>query len=470
MKDRRRILFYVLLDFLSALLAWQIFNVFRFNMLRNETGYLCMSGFLISAKAVWLDCLVPVLWLVIYFFSGYYANPRRKTNLGDFMSTALSTLIGVLTLFFLVVINDYPDKTSLYYTIAIGLFIIHFTCTWLLRLMQTAPLLHQHTRGSNCIPILIIGTGENAKRIFREFNKNRTNFVYLLKGFVRTGTEKDTLPLDEILGNIDQIGDLIFKYQVEELVFATDSHDPDLTQQLLNEIYIYRIPVKAMASRQDILSGKVSLFSLLGIPMINLTPSLMPEWQKNIKYIFDRVMSLIVLLILQPFFLYFAIRVRLDSPGKIFYSQERVGKNGKNFRIYKFRTMYSDSEPEYPLLSSMDDPRITRYGRFMRKYRVDEIPQFWNVLKGDMSFVGPRPERQYFVNQIVLKAPHYYLTQSVLPGITSWGMVKFGYANTVDKMIERLEYDIIYLENQSILIDFIILVFTLKPLIAGKGM
>jgi lipopolysaccharide/colanic/teichoic acid biosynthesis glycosyltransferase len=153
----------------------------------------------------------------------------------------------------------------------------------------------------------------------------------------------------------------------------------------------------------------------------------------------------------------------------VFFSQERVGKNGKIFKMYKFRTMYQNSEPLGPKLSHKDDPRVTPFGRIMRKYRLDELPQFFNVLKGDMSLVGPRPERMYFVEQIVKKAPHYYLTQSVLPGITSWGMVKFGYANSIEKMVDRLEYDILYLENQSLMIDFKILVFTLKPLLRGKG-
>jgi len=470
MNDKKRIFRYVLLDFLSAMIAWQIFNIFRFHIFRDTIHYLDLTSFLFSIKALWLGIFVPVIWLIIYYFSGYYSKPRRKTNLGDLLNVALSTFFGVLLLFFIIIINDYPEEVDLYYEIAIAFFVIHFSITWFFRFIQTAPLIIQQSKGRFCVPILIVGTGENAAKVYREFNQYHSNFAYQLMGFIRTGLViKNAVSEEQILGDMNQLGIFIEQYKVEQLFFSIDSHNPDDIQQLLNLTYKYRIPVKAFASRQDILAGKVSLFSLFGIPMINLTPSTMPVWQKNIKTFIDKLLSLLVLIFLIPLFLYLAIRVHLNSKGKIFYSQERVGKNGNTFRIYKFRTMYMDSEPDGPLLSRVDDPRVTKYGRFMRRYRLDELPQFWNVLKGDMSLVGPRPERKHFVDLIVKKAPHYYLIQSVLPGVTSWGMVKFGYANTVEKMIKRLEYDIIYLENQSLLIDLKILVFTLKPLCSGKG-
>jgi len=469
MNDKKKIRIYLLFDFLSAFIAWQIFSAFRFDVFRHTIYFSTLTAFMLSSKAIWMSFLVPLCWLVIYYFSGYYVHPRRKTNLGDLLNTAICALIGVLLLFFLIIVDDYPEGPDLYYEIIIGFFAIQFICTWIFRLIQTGPLIYHQSKGRYCVPILIVGTGENARRALGEFNPYRSNFIYQLKGFIRTGLEKDMVPSEEIIGDMNQLGLLIAQYQVEELIFAIDSRDPDTTQQLLDQCYVYRLPVKAFASKQDILSGKVSLFSLFGIPMINLTPSSMSEWQKIIKSFFDRFVSSLLLIVLSPLYLYLAIRVRMDSEGCVFYAQERVGKKGRKFKIYKFRTMYMDAEPDGPLLSSVDDSRVTPFGRFMRKYRLDELPQFWNVLKGDMSLVGPRPERQYFVDRIVIKAPHYYLIQSVLPGVTSWGMVKFGYADTVEKMIRRLEYDIIYLENQSLLIDLKILVFTIKPLLSGNG-
>ena len=420
-------------------------------------------------KALLMSVLIPALWLVIHHFSGYYAMPRRKTNLGDLLNTGVSTLFGVLLLFFLIIINDYPEYPSLYYEIMGGFFLIQFVFTALMRFLQTDPMIRRQYRGIGCIPVFVVGTGKNALRIRHEFNRYNSSFCYKLVGFIRTGQVKDLVSADEICGNMEDLPGLLTKHRVEEIIFAIDDLQPATTRSLLDAVYPLQVPVKAYARRQDMLAGSVSLFSLFGIPLVNLTPAPMPRWQQNFKVVLDKLFSLIVMVLLSPFFLFLAIRVRIDSPGRVIYSQERLGKDGKPFKIYKFRTMFVNAEPDGPQLSNIDDPRVTPYGRFMRKYRLDELPQFWNVIKGDMSLVGPRPERAHFVEQIVRKAPQYYLTQHVLPGITSWGMVKYGYADTVEKMVQRLEYDLIYLENQSLLIDLKILVFTLKPLLRGNG-
>jgi lipopolysaccharide/colanic/teichoic acid biosynthesis glycosyltransferase len=157
------------------------------------------------------------------------------------------------------------------------------------------------------------------------------------------------------------------------------------------------------------------------------------------------------------------------TKGPVFFRQERLGRQGKTFNILKFRTMRSDAETAGPQLSSEDDPRITKVGRVLRKYRLDEIPQFWNVLVGDMSIVGPRPERAFFAQQIIERAPQYRHIYKVRPGITSWGMVRFGYASTVDEMIRRMEYDLLYIENMSWRNDLKVLLYTVWTVLKGRG-
>ncbi|MDP4277082.1 MAG: sugar transferase [Bacteroidota bacterium] len=469
MNDQKRLLNYLLLDVLSAFLAWQLFNMARFFVFRSTIEFHSLSSFLLNAKAIVLSLIIPAFWVLVYHFSGYYVSPRRKTNLGDLLNTAISTLAGVLIVFFVVVVNDYPKTPSLYYEIILAYYGIHFLFCWLFRFMLTGPMIVKQSKGTCNVPAVIIGTGENAAKLLGEFNRFHCSQFYQVMGCVRIDQTGDQLPADMILGNLSDLKIIIHRYRIEELFVAIDGQESAQTHNLLNQLYQYRLPVKAAANPHDILSGKVSLFALFGIPMVNLTPAPMPVWQQKIKQVTDRVAALICLILLLPVYLYLAVRVRKDAPGCIIFTQDRVGKDGKPFTIYKFRTMFQGSEEDVPQLSCKNDPRVTPFGRFMRKYRLDELPQFFNVLKGDMALVGPRPERQFFVDQIIEKAPHYYLTQHVLPGITSWGMVKYGYANTVEKMIRRLDYDILYLENQSLLIDLKILIFTLKPLFGGKG-
>jgi lipopolysaccharide/colanic/teichoic acid biosynthesis glycosyltransferase len=209
--------------------------------------------------------------------------------------------------------------------------------------------------------------------------------------------------------------------------------------------------------------------SIFGAPLIEINKRIMPEWQRSVKRVVDVVSAISALILLSPALIVSGIIIKLSSQGSVFYTHERIGLNGKPFKIFKFRSMFSDAEKNGPALSSKSDPRITKFGKFMRKTRIDEIPNFWNVIKGDMSLVGPRPERQFFIDQIIRKAPHYVHLQKIKPGVTSWGQVKYGYAENVNQMIERLKYDIIYLENMSLFVDIKILIYTVLIVLQGRG-
>jgi exopolysaccharide biosynthesis polyprenyl glycosylphosphotransferase len=293
---------------------------------------------------------------------------------------------------------------------------------------------------------------------------------YIIAGFISLPEEKQPqVPERLILGNLSDLDAIVDEKHIEEIIIALDK-DNDEQLERFYSLYKYDLPVKVVADRQDILMGKVKMSTVYGKPMYELFMSRLNYIDENIKRVCDKLVAFLILLFLSPLFLFFMLRIKMnDRQAPVFFRQERIGKKGKPFIMYKFRTMEKNAEKDGPMLSNEDDPRITPVGKWMRKYRLDELPQFWNVFNGNMSIVGPRPERQYFVEKIVEKAPFFYLLFRVKPGITSWGMVKYGYAQSVDEMIERLNYDIIYLKNMSLIIDIKILIYTVRTVITGQG-
>ena len=456
---------YILSDFISASVAWLLFNILRYEVFAIDEGADSLLDYLQYPGVLGGQVVIPLFWLVLYYFSGYYNKPFGKSRLTELFSTFITVLIGTVFVFFALLLDDIPRSIDIYYKLFFGMFGLQFFITYIPRLLITQSGMRKIKNREWAMKVLIIGAGGKAVRIAHDLYR----LGYDICGFVsedeRTPVKADR---NQVLGTVEDIPVLMEKENVDEIVLAVESKNNKALLGILYSLYRYKRPIKVLADRFNMLS-KIQLRTIRGIPLVDVTDNNFSPAEQNIKLFLDKVCSVVALLLLSPLFAYIAWRVKKDSPGPVFFRQERIGYLGQPFWMYKFRTMYVNAEENGPSLSSEDDLRVTPFGRIMRKYRLDELPQFWNVLKGDMSMVGPRPERKYFIDEIVKTAPYYYLLHNVRPGITSLGMVKYGYAASVDKMVERMEYDILYYENMSLTLDLTILIYTVKTVITGKG-
>lgn len=462
MKQRHLLIILIFIDWFTATLAWTSFFYFRQTIIEKKE-FVTSDNFYLGA------IIVPIAWLLLYYFQGTYHEIKRHYRFKLLNLTFFGSVIGSIFIFFVLLLDDQIDGYKLYYKLIILIFSIHFCVTVIPRMVFITVLVKRIHSGKFRFKTLLIGGSEKAVDIYNELQnlpKGINDFI----GFVNiNGVDKLLENQLSYFGHAKDLEIIMREHEIEEVIIALESTEHNKLKSIVGKLEGSSVRIRILPDLYDILSGHVKMTNIFSPLLIEVNAETMPIWQQSVKRFLDVLISITAVVLLIPLYLLLAIAVKLSSKGPIFFLQERIGLNGKPFQIIKFRTMFVDAEKLGPQLSSSNDPRITPIGRFMRKLRLDEFPQFMNVILGDMSLVGPRPERQFYIDQISEIEPQYLHLTKVRPGITSWGQVKFGYAENVEQMLERMKFDLLYLKNRTLALDFKIMLYTILIVIKAKG-
>ncbi len=411
-------------------------------------------------------------WLIIFTFFGMYRTWFAASRFDEISTLFKTTFVGIFILFFLIFISDFMEGVEssnriLIFIYWLLLFVFVSTGRLFIRSSQRALLIKGIGRKS----AVVVGFNTKGQEVHDQIIEHRALGLDI-KAYVAIHPENvgKIYKNVEVKGTYQELLDIVIKSEATEIIIALEKENHDLLVDIISEVENKGIGLKIVPDLYEILSGQARTSQLYGIPLIDIMPELMPEWEKKLKRISDVVISFIILALTLPLTILVAVIIKFDSRGPVLFRQERIGMNSKKFKIYKFRSMFRDAEKHTgPVWSTKDDPRVTRFGKIMRKLRIDEIPQFINVLKGEMSIVGPRPERPYFVEMLAQQLPYYKRRLKVRPGITGWAQVKHKYDESIEDVKVKLRYDLFYIENMSLRMDIKILARTILVIIFGKG-
>ncbi|MCH7826810.1 MAG: sugar transferase [Bacteroidetes bacterium] len=453
----------LVVDFISIYSAGYFYFVFRVEM--GLFSFTIRPDFLITSYILYL------YWFFIFLFVGMYKTWFAASRFDEISTLFKSSFIGIFILFFTIYIDDslhgVSSGTRTLILIYWGMFLTFVGLGRLLvRYVQRKLLINGYGRKNS----LIIGFNSKAKEVLDQIESHRA-LGFDISGFVAVDEENigKEYKGTKVIGSTSSLIKYIDDYSIEEVIIALDKKDDNILINLLGQCSSKQVGLKIVPELYEILSGQARTSQLYGIPLIDLMPEIMPEWEKKVKRLMDIFVSLITIAATLPVSLIAGIAIKLDSNGPVFFRQTRCGLEGKIFKIYKFRSMFNDAEKQSgPVWSQKNDPRTTRIGKIVRQLHIDEIPQMINVLKGEMSMVGPRPERPFFVDKLDIEIPYYKRRLKVRPGITGWAQIKHKYDESIEDVKVKLKYDLFYIENMSLRMDLKILFRTVFIVLLGQ--